>query len=58
VTVTERVCVSTLIGCVGLIFKRQQKDSAYGKFVRVIERFLRFYCYWLCTAHKAVGFLV
>ena len=31
---------------VGLMFKRQQNESAYGKSVTVSERVLCLYCYW------------
>ena len=43
---------------VGLMFKRQQNDSTYGKSVTFTERVLCFYCYWLCWFDIAVGLLV
>jgi len=66
VTVTERFWFLNLliVLCwysglfVGLMFKRQQNESTYGKSVTVTERVLCFYCYWLCCFHIAVGLLV
>jgi len=43
---------------VGLMFKRQQIESPYVKSVRVTDRILFFYCYWLFCIDIAVGFLV
>jgi hypothetical protein len=43
---------------VGLVFKRKQNESSYGKRVRVTEKILCFYCHWLCLTDIAVGLLV
>ena len=50
--------VDTAVCFVGLMFKRQENESAYGKSVTVTERVLCFYCYWLCWVDIAVGLLV
>jgi len=40
------------------MFKRQEIETTYGKSVRVTERVLCFYCYWLGWIDIEVGLMV
>ena len=50
--------VEIAVWFVGLMFKRQQNESTYGKSVTVTERDLCLYSYWLCCVDIAVCLVV